>query len=170
MMRARGFAAALSIVVLAQTAHADDKGGVSSTDDEIAKSQATLAESAAATGPSLERGTPHEASVWPWILGGVGVAGIVTGGIFTAVSLSDQSKSDDFSALAMRSSNPNEKAQLEANAQKNADSADTSLTIGLVAGGAGLALLAVGIVWAIVDAPSTPKSARLGPGGLVATF
>ncbi len=168
-MRGRVFAAALSIVLLAPAARADD-AAQTTTDEEIAKSQATLAESNAAAGPALERGTPHEASAWPWILGGAGVAGLVAGGVFGAVSLSDQSKSDDFAALAARSNNPNEKAQLEAAAQSNADSADTSLTIAAVAGGAGLALLAAGVVWAIVDSPSAAKTARLGPGGLVATF
>ena len=168
-MRGRGFAAAFAVVLLARTARADD-AAQTTTDEEIAKSQATLAESNAAAGPALERGTPHKPSPMPWILGGAGIAGLVAGGVFGAVSLSDQSKSDDFAALAARSNNPNEKAQLEAAAQSNADSADTSLTVAAVAGGAGLVLLAAGIVWAIVDSPSAPKTARLGPGGLVATF
>lgn len=169
LVRGRVFAAALSIVLLARTAGADE-AAQTTTDEEIAKSQATLAESNAAAGPALERGTPHKPSPMPWVLGGVGVAGLVTGAIFGAMSLSDDAKADDFTSLAARSNNPNEKAQLDAAAQSNADSADTSLTIAAVAGGAGLALLAAGIVWAIVDSPSAAKSARLGPGGLVATF
>ncbi len=172
-MRGRIIAAATAVLLFAQTARAEDTTGSSTAltpEEEIAKAQATLAESNAAAGPALERGTPHKASAWPWVLGGAGVAGLVTGGIFGAVSLSDQSKSDDFTALAGRSNNPNEKAQLEASAQKNADSADSTMTIAAIAGGAGLVLLAAGIVWAIVDSPSAPKSAQIGPGGLTATF
>lgn len=171
-MRGVWLPAAIAILLFAPAAAADEAEEEVSPDDELAASQATLEQSAAATGPTLRRGKAHHPSAWPWILGGVGVAGIVAGGAFTLVSLSEQSKADDFRSLASRSNNANESAQLSASADDHESTADTDLTIGAVAAGAGAALLAAGIVWAILDAPPSEDKAAawLTPNGVAGRF
>lgn len=158
-----GAAAGLTLVFFASSVSAQEKK--KSADDEIEESKAALAESQAQTAPPLERGRPpYKPSVMPWVLGGTGGAAIVTGGVFVLVSLSDESKSDDFESLAMIRANPNEKNDLFTQAKKSDDSAKTNMTIGVIAGGAGVLLLGVGIVWALVDGPpKDPKAARLRP-------
>jgi hypothetical protein len=131
-------------------------------DEEIEESRATLAESQAQTAPPLERGTPYNPSVMPWVLGGVGIAGIITGGVFVLISFSDKSKRDDFKGLAAIRTNENEKNDLLAQAKKSDDSAKSNMTIGLIAGGAGVALLGAGIVWAVLDSP--PKENKPATG------
>ena len=167
-MRGWGYASALAILLVASSASAEEKK--KTADEEIEESKAALAESQAQTAPPLERGVAYKPSVMPWILGGIGVAAIVTGGVFFLVSLSDKSKADDFEKLAnARNINANEKTDLLAQADKSNDKAKTNQTIGLIAGGAGVALLGAGIGWAIVDGPpKDPKAARfrpiIGPG------
>jgi hypothetical protein len=153
----------------ASSAHADEP--VKRTaDEEIEESKAALAESQAQTAPPLERGVAWKPSVMPWILGGAGVAAIITGGVFVLISFTDKSKADDFEKLAgARTTNANEKNDLLAQADKSNDNASKNLTIGVIAGGAGVALLGAGIIWAIADGPpKDPKAARLipfvGPG------
>jgi hypothetical protein len=167
-MRGWGYASALTILLVASSANADEKK--KSTDEEIEESKATLAESQAQTAPPLERGVAWKPSKMPWILGGIGIAAIVTGGVFFLVSLSDKSKADDFEKLAgARTTNANEKSDLLAQADKSNDNAKTNTMIGVIAGGAGVAFLGAGIIWAIADGPpKDPKAARLlplvGPG------
>lgn len=134
--------------------------------DETEEAQKALAESRAQTSPALEPGTTYKPSVWPWILGGTGIAAMVTGGVFVLLSLSDRGKSNDFSGLAERSTNANEKSQLESSATSNKNSANRNMTIGIIAAGAGGALLVTGIVWALLDHPpdsAKPVQARVFP-------
>ena len=150
------------------TANADEPKK-KTAEEEIEESKAALAESQAQTAPPLERGVAYKPSIMPWILGGIGVAAIITGGVFFLVSLSDTSKADDFEKLAnARNVNANEKNDLLVQADKSNDKAKTNQTIGLIAGGAGVVLLGVGIVWALVDGPpkdpkGDSKAARLRP-------
>jgi hypothetical protein len=162
-MRGWPYASALTILLIASSANAEEKK--KTADEEIEESKAALAESQAQTAPKLERGVAWKPSVMPWILGGIGVAGIVTGGVFILVSLSDKSKADDFEKLAAaRTTNVNERNDLLAQAEKNKDSSKSNTTIGLIAGGAGVAFLGAGIIWAIVDGPpKDPKAARFRP-------
>lgn len=166
-MRGWGFAIGLGCALAASTASGvayAEEPKKKSAEEEIEESKATLAASHAESAPPLERGAPYKPSVMPWILGGVGIAGIVTGGIFVLVSLSDESKADDFEKLARVRTNENERNDLLAQAERSNDASQTNMTIGLVAGGAGLALLGAGIVWAIVDGPpKDAKTARLRP-------
>lgn len=159
--------AALTILLVASTADAAaaDEQKKKSADEEIEESKAALADSQAQTAPPLERGVAYKPSVMPWVLGGIGIAAIVTGGVFFLVSLSDKSKADDFERLAgARSTNANERNDLLAQADNSNDSASSNQMIGLIAGGAGVALLGAAIVWAIVDGPpKDPKTARSGP-------
>ena len=149
-------------MLFASSARADEPQ--KTADEEIEESKTTLAESQAQSAPPLERGVAWKPSKMPWILGGIGVAGIVTGGVFFLVSLSDKSKADDFEKLAAIRASANEKNDLLAQAKKSDDSAKSNTTIALVAGGAGVALLGAGIVWAIVDGPpKDPKAARFRP-------
>jgi hypothetical protein len=159
---ASAFTAVLLFIVTSSTANADEPKK-KTTDEEIEESKATLAQSQAQTAPPLERGIPWKPSVMPWVLGGVGIAAIVTGGVFFLVSLSDKSKADDFEKLAgARTTNANEKGDLLAQAEKSNDNAKTNQLIGIVAGGAGVAFLGAGIIWAIADGPpKDPKAARL---------
>jgi hypothetical protein len=162
-MRGWGYAGALTVLLLLVTAsaNADEPKKKTTTDEEIEASKATLAESQAQTAPPLERGVAWKPSVMPWVLGGVGIAGIVTGGVFFLVSLSDKSKADDFEKLAgARTTNANERNDLLAQADKSNDNAKTNQLIGIIAGGAGIALLGAGIIWAIADQP--PKDAKAG--------
>jgi len=134
--------------------------------DETEEAQKALAESQAQTSPALERGTPYKPSIWPWILGGTGIAAIVTGGVFVLLSQSDRGKANDFTHLADHSTNPNEKAQLLASAASNKTTSNRNLTIGVVVGATGGALLAAGILWAILDRPpdsAKPTQARVFP-------
>lgn len=151
--------------MLATSSALADEPTKKTTEEEIEESKAALAESQAQTAPPLERGVAYKPSIMPWILGGIGVAAIVTGGVFFLVSLSDDSKADDFENLAdARNVNANERNDLLAQADKSRDKAKTNQTIGLVAGGAGVAFLGAGIVWALVDGPpKDPKAARLRP-------
>jgi hypothetical protein len=129
--------------------------------DETEEAQKALAESQAQTTPALGRGPAYQPSIWPWILGGTGIAAIATGGGFMLVSLSDRGKSNDFSGLASHSTNENEKAQLESSASQKKKSANTEMTVGIVAAGVGGALLVTAIVWAILDhPPESEKSAQ----------
>jgi hypothetical protein len=164
-MRGWGYASALTILLVASSAGADEPAKKKTADEEIEESKAALAESQAQTAPPLERGVAWKPSVMPWILGGIGVAAIVTGGVFFLVSLSDKSKADDFENLAnARNINANESSDLLVQADKSNDKARTHQTIGLIAGGAGVALLGAGIIWAIVDGPpKDPKAARFRP-------
>lgn len=162
-VRGWGYASALSIMLVASSASADEPKK-KTADEEVEESKATLAESQAQTAPPLERGIAWKPSKMPWILGGVGVAAIITGGVFFLVSLSDKSKADDFEKLAAIRSSANEKNDLLAQAKKSDDSAKTNTTIALIAGGAGVALLGAGVVWAIADGPpKDPKAARFRP-------
>lgn len=161
-MRGRGHVAALSILLLssslAHTARAEEEKK-KTADEEVEESKAALAESQARTAPPLERGVAYKPSVMPWILGGAGIAAIITGGVFVLVSLSDESKADDYEKLAAaRTTNANERNDLLAQAAEHDDKAKSNQTIGLVTGGAGVALLAAGIVWAIADGP--PKDPK----------
>lgn len=162
-MRGWGYASALTIVLIASSASAQEKK--KTADEEIEESKAALAESQAQTAPPLERGVHWKPSVMPWVFGGVGVAAIITGGVFFLVSLSDRSKADDFEKLAgARTTNTNERNDLLDQADKSKDTANTNQMIGIIAGGAGVALLGAGIVWALVDGPpKDPKAARFAP-------
>lgn len=161
-MRAWGYASAVTIMLMASPARADEPN--KTADDEVEESKTLLAESQAAAAPPLERGVAWKPSKMPWILGGVGVAAVITGGVFVLVSLSDRSKADDFEGLAAIRTNANEKNDLLVQAKKSDDNAKTNMTIGLIAGGAGVALLGAGIVWAIADGPpKDPKAARVHP-------
>ena len=175
-MQGRGFLTALAIVVACSgafpaQARADEPKKKTTTEEEIEASKATLAEGAAAA-PALERGAPpKKRSIVPWILGGAGVAGIVTGGIFTMISLSDQDKADDFKSLAARSANVNERNDLQSSARSSEDAADRELMIAAIAAGAGITLLTIAIIWAVADSPSSgTPSARITPAGFTATF
>jgi hypothetical protein len=153
-----GYATALAAICLTSSlSAAADEPKKKSADDEVEESKAALAASQAQSAPPLERGTPYKPSVMPWILGGVGIAGIVAGGVFILVSLNDKSKSDDFESLSNVRTDPNEKSDLLAKAKESNDSSKSNMTIGLIAGGAGLVLLGTGIVWAVLDGP--PKDA-----------
>lgn len=153
----------MTILLVASSANADEERK-KSADEEIEESKAALAESQAQTAPPLERGVAWKPSKMPWVLGGLGAAAIITGGVFVLVSLSDESKADDFESLAAIRPNANEKNDLLAQAKKSEDNAKTNMTIGLVTGGAGVALLGAGIVWAIADGPpKDPKAARFAP-------
>lgn len=163
-MRGWGHASALAILLVSSSASADEPKK-KTADEEVEESKAALAESQAQTAPPLERGVAWKPSIMPWILGGVGAAAIVTGGVFFLISLSDESKADDFEKLAnARTVNANEKNDLLAQADKSNDKAKTNQTIGIIAGSAGVALLGAGIIWAIVDGPpKDPKAARVRP-------
>lgn len=172
-MRGWGYASALAIFLVTSSANADEPKK-KTADEEVEESKAALAESQAQTAPPLERGVAWKPSVMPWILGGVGAAAIITGGVFFLISLSDKSKADDFDKLAAaRTTNVNEKTDLLAQADKSNDTAKTNQTIGFIAGGAGVALLGAGIIWAIVDSPpkdpkdKDKKAARLRPSPFV---
>jgi hypothetical protein len=157
-MRGWGYATVLAAICLtASLSAAADEPKKKTTDEEIEESKAALAASQAQTAPPLERGVPYKPSIMPWILGGVGIAGIVAGGAFMLISLNDKSKSDDFESLSNVRTNPNEKSDLLAKAKESDDSSKSNMTIGLIAGGAGVVLLGTGIVWALLDGP--PKDA-----------
>ena len=163
-MRGWGYASALTVVLMASSANAQEKK--KTTDEEIEESKATLAASQAQTAPPLERGVAWKPSIMPWVLGGAGVAAIITGGVFFLISFSDKSKADDFEKLATsRGKNANEKTDLLAQAQKSIDTADRNQMIGIIVGGAGVVLLGVGIVWSVLDTPpkDPKKAARFTP-------
>lgn len=176
-MRGRDHVTAVAITLMLASSAVSSSAGADepkkkTAEEEIEESKAALAESQAQTAPPLERGVAYKPSIMPWILGGIGAAGIITGGVFFLVSLSDKSKADDFENLAnARNVNANEKSDLLAQADKSNDKAKTNQTIGFIAGGAGVAFLGAGIIWAIADGPpKDPKAARLrtfpwmGPG------
>jgi tetratricopeptide (TPR) repeat protein len=89
---------------------------------------------------------PEESSAplaWPWVIAGVGAAGLAVGGALGGVALA---KSADAEATP---------AQADAFAMR-ADAEDLALgsTIALIAGGA---VLAGGFIWGIVDLTSSPE-------------
>src|SRR6185295_13332110 len=97
------------LAVAPATAFAAEPPAQTQKHDETEEAQKALAESQAQTSPALERGTPYKPSIWPWILGGTGIAAIATGGVFFFLSESDRGKANDFTHLADRSTNANEK-------------------------------------------------------------
>jgi tetratricopeptide (TPR) repeat protein len=98
----------------------------------------------------------------PWIVGGVGAAGLIAGGVLTGLALG---KHNDAEAAPSQ----REAADLQA----SAESLGTGGTIALIAGGG---VLGIGVIWGILDltvlaepAPEEPQGAavrfRIGPTG-----
>jgi tetratricopeptide (TPR) repeat protein len=104
---------------------------------------------------------PHRRSAWPYVVGGVGVAGLASGAVFGLLATSEHSTATK-DAVQQTASDDQKKAQTYA----------TVSSVTLIGGGV---LLAVGATWWILDGSSDGKStrssgqARLGvtPGGLI---
>ncbi len=90
---------------------------------------------------------PRKRSIGPYIVGGVGVAGVLTGAIFGAMALGKESSGKD--------------EPVQTKAIDDRDTGKTFATvsnIGFVLGGA---LVAAGVVWWVID---TPRSKKRGAG------
>lgn len=91
----------------------------------------------------------HHRSVVPYIVAGVGAAGLVTGGVFGLLA---NSKHDS------ASSDPVQKTAIDQ--QDQAKSFATVSTVSFIAGGI---ILATGITWWVLDAPPKDQRAAIAP-------
>jgi tetratricopeptide (TPR) repeat protein len=104
---------------------------------------------------------PHHRSAWPYVVGGVGIAGIATGAVFGLIATSEHSTATKDGVQ-----------QTASDDQKKAQTFATVSTVTLIGGGV---LLAAGLTWWILDGGSDGKPAtatghaRLGvtPRGLI---
>lgn len=98
----------------------------------------------------------RSASAVPWIVAGVGVAGIVTGTVFGVMS---GQRNDDAKL---------EPTYVEAERlQSQAESYATVANIGFIAGGV---VLAIGVVWGVLDLSASKRGARGGGASPVLAF
>jgi tetratricopeptide (TPR) repeat protein len=153
---------------LAQEPNAKDRGAIEQRlatlrrqrEERIAlekRSAAQPAQPAQPTEPPPPVREPHRRSVLPYVVGGVGVAGLVVGTVFGVMA---NSKRDD--AVA----EPSQRQALDLEDQ--AKSRATLSTVSFVVGGV---LLAAGATWWMLDLRASKKSATapamrigLGPG------
>jgi tetratricopeptide (TPR) repeat protein len=102
---------------------------------------------------------PHRRSAWPYVVGGVGLAGIAAGGVVGLMAVSEHTTARD-----------DRVQQTASDDQKKAQTYATVSTVAFIGGGV---LLAVGATWWILDTDTKPSHttarARVGvsPGGLV---
>lgn len=99
---------------------------------------------------------PRKRSVLPYVVGGVGVAGIATGSIFGILALGQQSKGNDANNLR--------------DATSHRDTGKTFATVSNVGFIVGGVLLAGGVVWWILDGKAAKKTGALPPTLLTGTF
>lgn len=130
--------------------------------DEARKRDAQAAQVSVVTPPEDDVDA-RSTSPLPWIVGGVGAAGLIAGGVLTGLALG---KHDDAEAAPSQ----REAADL----QGSAESLGTGGAIALIAGGA---VLGIGVIWGILDltvlaepAPEQPRDGmalrvRIGPTG-----
>lgn len=95
---------------------------------------------------------PHKRSILPYVVIGVGAAGLLTGTVFGLFALSGK---DD--AVA----EPTQKKAMDLK-----DQADTSATISTVSFIAGAVLVAAGATWWVLDSPPSSKRGAGPKGGL----
>jgi hypothetical protein len=101
-----------------------------------------------------------------YVIGGVGIAALVVGGIFLGRGVAYGSQSDDESAKAKGFAAPNPNGSTFAQAASADKSAGTTnVVVGAVAGGVGLVGVAVGLYF-ILTAPAKegPSAATKGAG------
>jgi tetratricopeptide (TPR) repeat protein len=152
---------------LQSEAHPSDEGAVRSTVQELraeiehehellrraeeAKARADEEARAKAPPPAIHRPSPV-----PWIVAGVGVAGIATGGVLGALaSARHQSAADDASA---------------GSAQSKQDQARTFATAANVAFVTGGVIAVAAIVWGIADVRASGPTYAFGPAGATIRF
>jgi len=95
---------------------------------------------------------PHHRSAWPYVIGGVGLAGLAAGSVFGLMALSEHATAGE-ERVQQTAADDQSKAQILA----------TTSTLTLIAGGA---LLAIGTTWWIVDGSgkSNRTTAQVGLG------
>lgn len=98
--------------------------------------------------PPVER-APHRRSVLPYVVGGVGVAGLAAGAVF---GLMANSKRDD----AVAAPGQRDAIDLEDQAKSRATLSNVSFVVGGV-------LLAAGVTWWVLDLGASKKSASVAP-------
>lgn len=104
--------------------------------------------------PAVEH---REHTMLPWVVAGVGAAGLVTGILLVATASRPENCSGETRICVARDGQT--QAQLEED-QSDAQSADNRRTLGFVVGGVGLGALAGGLVWHFLE-PTGSKATGL---------
>lgn len=97
----------------------------------------------------------REHSALPWVVAGVGAAGLVTGILLVATASRPENCSADTRICVAREGQT--QAELEAD-QSDAQAADNRRTLGLVVGGVGLGALAGGLVWHFLEPTGSKRT------------
>lgn len=108
------------------------------------------------TAPPAPLARVREHSRVPWVIAGVGAAGLVTGIVLVATARRPDNCSAETRTCALRDGQTSEELAAD---QSDAQAADNRRTLGFVVGGIGLGALAGGLVWHFLE-PTGPKSTR----------
>lgn len=101
-------------------------------------------------------------SIMPFVLGGVGIAGLATGGVFTALALGDLKASKEICedpAAACSSAEVTEHESLKNSTSRN-------WAVSYVGYGVGAAALTAAVVWYVMDKPASESGFELTPVAL----
>lgn len=128
---------------------------------EPAAAPVPVSSSSSSSSPSFSTAPSHrEHSTLPWVVAGVGAAGLVTGILLVATASRPDNCSADTRICVPRDGQT--QAELEAD-QSDAQAADNRRTLGLVVGGIGLGALAGGLVWHFLE-PTGPRPGSRATG------
>lgn len=107
--------------------------------------------------PTVEE--PSRRTVWPWIIGGTGLALIITGAVLEVVAVSENKKRDDLETqlFSLPQGDP-KRASLQADADTHHKSATNGQTAALIIGTVGFLAVAGSVVWWFFESPSSPST------------